>query len=56
LREAWRLNKPTLYQAIPPEVQLHIFLIFTDVKMPQYEAISDAVIKGMERLSKEGAS
>ena len=56
LREAWRLNKNSLYQAIPPEVQLHVFLIFTDVKMPAYESISEAVIKGIGRLSKEATS
>src|SRR4051812_9620085 len=32
LREAWRLQKQELYDALPPETQLHLFLIFLDTK------------------------
>ncbi len=29
---------------------MHLFFIFTDVKMPEYELVKDAVIKGIEKL------
>jgi len=48
--ESWRLNKHALYQAIPAGQQLHIFLIYTDVKMPEYETVCASVIKGIEKL------
>jgi len=29
---------------------MHLFLIFTDTKMPDYEPLKEAVIKGIEKL------
>ena len=29
---------------------MHLFLIFTDNKMPDYEPVKEAVIKGIEKL------
>jgi hypothetical protein len=52
MKEAWRLGKQTLYDSIPPAVQLHVFLIFTDSVIPGYETVNHAVVKGIERLSK----
>lgn len=51
--EAWRLNKHSLYAAIPDASQLHIFLVFTDTAMPELLPVQEAVIKGIGRLIKE---
>ena len=51
MAEAWRLNKHTLYPTIPENQQLHLFFIFTDIKMPEYEAVRAAVVKGMVKLA-----
>lgn len=48
--EAWRLNKHTLYAAIPLQQQLHIFFIFTDAVLPDYETVKAAVVKGIDKL------
>jgi ribonuclease P protein component len=48
--EAWRLNKHTLYEAIALNQQIRLFLIFTDNKMPDYEPVKEAVVKGVEKL------
>ncbi len=53
LREAWRLQKETLYAAIPAEQQLHLFLIFTGKELVEYQVVYDAVTKGVEELSKK---
>ena len=50
MAEAWRLNKHTLYPTIPEGRQLHLFFIFTDMKMPEYETVKDALLKGMGKL------
>jgi ribonuclease P protein component len=48
--EAWRLNKHTLYDALPADKQLHLFFIFTDIVMPDYETVRDRMVKGIGRL------
>jgi ribonuclease P protein component len=48
--EAWRLNKHSLYEAIPATQQMHLFVIFTDAKMPDYEPVKEAMIKGIGKL------
>jgi ribonuclease P protein component len=50
LREAWRLNKHSLYETIPANKQLHIFLVFNDKELPEYNIVLEAVIKGIEKL------
>ena len=50
LVEAWRLNKSQLYSAIPNNVQLHLFFIFTDTKMPDYATALKAVLSGIDKL------
>jgi ribonuclease P protein component len=50
MAEAWRLNKHTLYAAIPESQQLHLFLIFTDAAMPEYDVVKAAVVKGIGKL------
>lgn len=56
LREAWRLNKHTLYAAISPENHLHIFLIFTDNKLPDIQTAHATIIKGIEKLAEKLSS
>jgi len=56
MAEAWRLNKHTLYAVIPEEQQLHLFLIFTDTAMPEYETVKEAVVKGIDRLVESSQS
>jgi hypothetical protein len=48
--EAWRLHKQPLYETIPENRQIHLFFIFTDNALPQYEPIKLAMIKGVEKL------
>ena len=48
--EAWRLNKHLVYEAMPADKQMHLFLVFNDKVMPEYEPVSAAVIKGIEKL------
>jgi ribonuclease P protein component len=56
LREVWRLNKQELYAGIPADKQIHLFIIFTDIAEPAYEALLQPVIKGMEKLKKAVAA
>jgi hypothetical protein len=49
--EAWRLQKHLIYPLIPSGRQLHLFLIFTDKKMPELDSIQAAVSKAIEQLS-----
>jgi ribonuclease P protein component len=48
--EAWRLNKQSLYDAVPADVQLHIFFIFTDKILPEYATVQQALVKGIGQL------
>jgi ribonuclease P protein component len=48
--EAWRLNKHTLYSTLPPDKQLHVFLIFTGDSLPEYTAVEQAVTKVIAKL------
>ena len=49
--EVWRLNKHTLYPIIPPDKQLHIFLMFTDKQLPVYDTVQITLVKAMNKLS-----
>ncbi len=49
--EAWRMHKHTIYAAVPPGMQLHIFLIFTDKLLPEYVPVEAAIIKGIGKLA-----
>ena len=48
--ESWRLNKHTIYAAMPPGRQMHLFIMFTDKKMPGYETVKAGILKGIEKL------
>jgi ribonuclease P protein component len=52
LREAWRLQKGGLYAALPPDTQLHLFLIFTDTKEPDLPAVQATLAQVIVRLQK----
>jgi ribonuclease P protein component len=52
MREAWRLQKPGLAPAIQEGQQLHIFILFTDKALPDYDTIYTAVGKGIAQLQK----
>ena len=51
MREAWRLQKHIVYDAIPQDKQLHLFFIFTDTTLPKYDTIRDCVDKAISRLA-----
>jgi ribonuclease P protein component len=51
MREAWRLNKHSLYEAVPAETQLHIFIIYTDNTLPDFTTVQNVIIKGIEALT-----
>ncbi len=50
LREAWRVRKSALYEAVPPEKQLHLMLIFSGKELPDLETVSGAVEKAIPVL------
>jgi len=50
MREAWRTSKYTLYEAVPADSQLHVFLIFTNTDMPDLATIQAAIGKAIVKL------
>ena len=50
MAESWRLNKAALYPAIPEHLQLHLFLVFTSPKLPDYEPVKNAIVTGLGKL------
>ncbi|OSZ82272.1 ribonuclease P protein component [Chitinophagaceae bacterium IBVUCB1] len=50
LREAWRLHKHRIYTTLPPDKQIHLFIIYNSTEMPDYKTIEDAVVKGIDFL------
>lgn len=55
MREAWRLNKHSLYAAMPADKQMHVFLIHTGAEMPEFATIQEVVIKGIAALQETAA-
>jgi len=49
--ESWRLNKHLIYPSLPPNRQMHLFIIFTGKEMPDYQTVLAAVIKGIGKLN-----
>ena len=49
LREAYRLNKNTLYDALRTE-QLAIFVIYIGKELPEYRSIEVAMNKGLKKI------
>ena len=52
LLESWRLNKNLLYPVIAPTKQLHLFIMYTDTSMPEFEAMQTCVKKAIETFLK----
>ncbi len=50
LKEAWRLQKHPLYQAIPEGLQLHCFLIYTGPPLLTFPEAQAAVQKLQQKL------
>ena len=50
MREAWRLQQSQLWQAIPEDRQLHIFLLCTASELPDFSAVRDAVAKAIAKM------
>lgn len=48
--EAWRLNKHTVYAAVPEGKQLHVFIMYTDKKSPDFDTMLKALLKCNARL------
>lgn len=48
--EAWRLNKQELYEAVPEEQQLHLFILYTAPEITDYNTITQAMQKGIAQL------
>lgn len=53
MREAWRLHKHELYPFVPNGYQLHVFLIFTDTELQDYQKIISVVKKGIEKFPEQ---
>ncbi len=49
MREAWRLQKHQLNN-IPSGKQLHLFFIYTDNKITEFQNVKEAVLKCIEKL------
>ena len=50
LKEAWRLQKHPLYDAIPAGHQLHCFLVYTGAEKFTFEEATSVVKKAMNKL------
>lgn len=50
LREAWRHRKQEVYATIPPNIQLHLFFIFTGKEIPDWPATQKAMSKIIHNL------
>lgn len=50
LKEAWRLQKHALYQAIPEDQQLHCFFVFTGNEKFNFTDAETAVRKATQKL------
>ncbi len=52
MREAYRLNKHTLYENTG-EDQLALFIIYIGKTIPEYQQVEEAIKKGLKKLTKE---
>ena len=51
LRESWRLQMQELISHIPEGQQLQLFLIFTDITLPDFLKVKEATGKAIDRLT-----
>lgn len=49
MREAWRLNKH-VFEPLPADKQLHVFLIYQSNELPVYDTIETSVKAGINKL------
>ena len=53
VREAWRLQKPSLNLALQENQQcMAVFIIYTGNALPQYKTVYDKMGKALEKLEK----
>ena len=50
LREAWRHRKQEVYATIPPNIQLHLFFIFSGREIPDWPTTQKAMSKIIPNL------
>lgn len=50
MREAWRLQQSQLWPDIPKGRQLHIFILCTAGRLPDFIAVRDAVAKAIPKI------
>lgn len=50
LIEAWRVHKHLLLEHIPPEKELHIFLIFTSRENEEMNILVGKIMEGIDKL------
>ena len=55
MRETWRLEKQRIYETIPADRQLHIFILFTAPELPHFAEIATAMQKAVLRLVQKPA-
>ena len=48
--EAWRLNKQQLYDIISSDIQIHMFVLFSDNKLPDHETVLKAMLVSIGKL------
>jgi ribonuclease P protein component len=53
LVEAWRLGKHELYPAIPADLQLHIFIMYTGSELVDFTTLQPQVQKAIAKLAQE---
>jgi len=51
--EAWRTTKESVQAVVLPEIQVHLFLIYTGSDMPEYSGILKSVVHGIAELEKQ---
>lgn len=56
LREAWRLHKQSLYEAIPADKQLHLFFLFIGPELPDFTLVNASMQKAIAKLQQNQTS
>lgn len=50
-REAYRLNKNTFYEQLPPEHTVDILFIYLDTNLPSYPKIEKAIKNALQKIA-----
>jgi hypothetical protein len=51
MREVWRLNKHTLYTLVPEDLQMHLFLVYTDTQFPEINKLEVALKQSIDKFA-----